>query len=223
MYYQRFAKTGNRKKERRYGISNDSDKVLGLVRKQYVEAALKGVKKDISLVEKALVKYTPIDEHSVMGAFVAKYPQLYEGLFYNTIRRDEWEKSFTPKEDFYVDGLKSVSLKGVDMRSGGEIYITSRLDHFGIPHRYEAPLDIIDIDGYAPDFTILRPRDNKIIYWEHFGKVNDEDYVMWNIQKVTNYIQHDIVPWDNLIMTYNNKKGGFDARIIDAMIEAWLL
>ena len=108
------------------------------------------------------------------------------------------------------------------MRSGGEMYISARLDHFGIPYRYEDDTGIPDL-GYAPDFKIMRPRDRKIIYWEHFGKVNDYDYVLDNFGKVKDYISYGIKPWDNLIMTFSNEKGGYDGKLIDAMIECWLL
>ena len=106
--------------------------------------------------------------------------------------------------------------------SGGEMYISARLDHFGIPYRYEDETGIPDL-SYAPDFTIMRPRDHKIIYWEHFGKVTDDSYVMDNISKVRDYIRYGIKPWDNLIMTFSNEKGGYDGKLIDAMIECWLL
>ncbi|MDY4404350.1 hypothetical protein [Blautia sp.] len=35
--------------------------------------------------------------------------------------------------------------------------------------------------------------------------------------------EHGIVPWKNLIMTYDNADGGLDIRMVDAMITAWLL
>ena len=109
------------------------------------------------------------------------------------------------------------------VRSKSEKILADLFNRHGIPYVYEPEFELDNGYYIYPDFALLNVKERRTIYWEHFGKVNDEDYVMWNIQKVTNYIQHDIVPWDNLIMTYNNKKGGFDARIIDAMIEAWLL
>ena len=221
-YYQRFPKGGNRKKERRYGITGQSELILALTRKNYVEKALKIIDKDISLLKAAIMRYKPCDEASVMRAFLERYPQLSDGVFVHNKEMEEWAKRHKPDESFFESDLRSVSLSGVKMRSAGEIYITSRLEHFDIPHRYEAQTGIPDL-GYWPDFTILRPRDGKIIYWEHFGKVNDMGYVMGNIEKVTKYIEYGIVPWDNLIMTYNNKEGGFNAKIIDAMIESWLL
>ena len=60
------------------------------------------------------------------------------------------------------------------------------------------------------------------MYWEHFGKVNDMDYVIKNIGKVQDYIEYGISPWDNLIITFNNEKGGYDGKMIDAIIECRL-
>lgn len=221
-YFQRFPKGGNRKKEHRYGITRDEDKILALTRKKYVEQALGIIAKDIAVLESAIREFKPCDEDSVMRKFLEKYPQLSEGVFCRQKEMDAWVKAHKPDETFFAQDLRSVSHNGVKMRSDGELYITARLDHFGIPHRYECQTGIPDL-GYWPDFTILRPRDRKILYWEHFGKVNDYGYVMGNIEKVTKYIEYGIVPWDNLIMTYNNKDGGFNAKLIDAMIEGWLL
>ena len=37
------------------------------------------------------------------------------------------------------------------------------------------------------------------------------------------YLSYGIKPWDNLIMTFSNEKGGYDGKLIDAMIKCWLL
>lgn len=53
--------------------------------------------------------------------------------------------------------------------------------------------------------------------------VNDSEYVRSIIGKVCDYIDYGIRPWDNLIMTFNNEKGGYNGKLIDAMIECCLL
>lgn len=220
-YCQRLPKEGNRKKERRIAISNDSDTILALVRKKYVEAALENLRKDVENLNRAISNYSPIGEEHVMRSFVRKYPELKRGLYFGGSDPSVWTDHYVQPE-FHAENLKSVSAQGERMRSGGEMYIASRLDHFGIPYRYEDNTGIPDL-SYAPDFKILRPRDRKIIYWEHFGKVNDYGYVLDNIEKVKTYISYGIKPWDNLIMTFNNEKGGYDGKLIDSLIECWLL
>ena len=156
-----------------------------------------------------------------MQSFCAKYPELAGGIYYGGSDPDAWVDAYTPPE-FHAEHLKSVSLRGEKMRSGAEMYITSRLDHYGIPYRYEDDTGVPDL-SYAPDFKILRPRDRKLMYWEHFGMVNDYMYVLNNIEKVKDYISYGIKPWDNLILTFSNEKGGYDGKLIEAMIECWLL
>ena len=220
-YSRRLPKAGNRKKARVNGITRDRDLVLALVRKTYVETAIANITKDLEELDRTIESYCPVAETDVMQAFCAKYPELIAGIYPDGRDHNKWAADYE-QPVFYADGYKSVSAQGEDMRSGGEMYISARLDHFGIPYRYEDETGIPDL-SYAPDFTIMRPRDHKIIYWEHFGKVTDDSYVMDNISKVRDYIRYGIKPWDNLIMTFSNEKGGYDGKLIDAMIECWLL
>ena len=221
-YYERFPKGGNRKKEHRFGISKDPDKVLQLVRKRYIEDALVSIRQDKKILKSAIEQFRLSDENSVMKDFLNQYPHLSDGVFYNRIQMQEWVDSYTPDESFFAEDLKSMSHDGVKMRSNAELYITARLNHYGIPHRYEAPLAIPDL-RYHPDFTILRPRDRKIIYWEHIGMVGDYIYVRDSVEKVLKYIDYGITPWDNLITTFSNEDGSFNAKVIEAMIKGWLL
>ena len=220
-YVQGLPKAGNRKKARKVAITKDSELVLALVRKKYVETAIPIIVKNLEELDRAIENYTPVAEVSVMQSFCEKYPELSKGIFYGGKDPVAWADEYE-QHVFYADDYKSVSAQGEDMRSGGEMYISARLDHYGIPYRYEAETGVPDLN-YAPDFTIMRPRDHKIIYWEHFGKVTDYGYVLDNIGKVKDYISYGIKPWDNLIMTFSNEKGGYDGKLIDAMIECWLL
>lgn len=220
-YCQRIPKGGYQKKEHRNAITKDSETVLALVRKTFVEKAVKNITTNIEELDRVIGNYSPVSEERVMQSFCAKYPELAKGIYYGGNDPDEWTANFVQPK-FYEEDYKSVSAQGEDMRSGGEMYITSRLDHFGIPYRYEDDTGIPDLK-YAPDLKILRPRDRKIIYWEHFGKVTDYGYVLNNVGKVKDYISYGIKPWDNFIMTFSNEKGGYNGKLIDAMIECWLL
>lgn len=220
-YCQRIPKGGYHKKEHRISITKDSDTVLALVRKSFVEKAVANMQSNIVELDRTIGNYSPVSEQCIMQSFCAKYPELAKGIYYGGSDPGAWEADYA-QPMFYVEDLKSVSAQGEMMRSGGEMYISARLDHFGIPYRYEDDAGIPDLN-YAPDFKIMRPRDRKIIYWEHFGKVTDYNYVLGNVDKVKDYIGYGIKPWDNLIMTFSNEKGGYDGKLIDAMIECWLL
>lgn len=111
---------------------------------------------------------------------------------------------------------------GTKRRSLGEIIIGSRLEFYGIPYRFEAEIDHPDI-SYVPDFTIIRPRDGKIIYWEHLRDVNDQDYLEGSKHKLDYYERYGIVPWDNLIISFSQSDYGINEKLIDGLIHGWLL
>ena len=215
-------KGGNRKKASRKSISEDTGMIRALFRKRYLERAIRLIDKDIAVLEKALAQYKEVDEASVMREELERFPELADCLYPGGQSDEEWADDFARATDFYTEDLKSTSSTGVEMRSSGELIIASRLEHFGVPYRYEAKVNHPDVDR-RPDFTIRRPRDGKIIYWEHIGMTGDEEYMSGNELKFVEYENNGIVPWDNLIITYNKADGGIDVKIIDAMIQGWLL
>ena len=221
-YSERLPAKGNTKKEKKKGIKKDRDRLYKLVRKQYAAKAVQLIDKDIKAIDTLLRWYKPTDENSVMEEFIRKHPELTEGIYYGQMSHKKWAELFTPENDFHKESLKSTAADGTKRRSLGEIIIGSRLDHYGIPFRFEAEIGHPDIP-YVPDFTIKRPRDGKIIYWEHLGKVNDQGYLNDNKHKFDVYERYGIVPWDNLIISFSQSDYGINEKLIDGLIQGWLL
>ena len=221
-YSERVPAKGNRKKESRRGITKDRERVYKLVRKQYAKRAVAVLEKDLKAFDTLLRWYKPADENSVMEDFLKKHPELTNGIYYGQMNYKEWTEQFEAKNDFYTDSLKSTAADGTKRRSLGEIIIGSRLEFYGIPYRFEAEIDHPDI-SYVPDFTIIRPRDGKVIYWEHLGDVNDQDYLEGSKHKLDYYERYGIVPWDNLIISFSQSDYGINEKLIDGLIHGWLL
>lgn len=221
-YLQRIPATGNLKKERRYGVKKNPELLNRLVRKEYVVKALDLIDKDIKAIEAALKKYQPIDENSVMDRFIDKYPELTSGIYRDVIDADAWINRFPRIENYHPENLINTSADGTARRSKNELYIASQLDHYGITYRSDCPTGIPGLFR-IPDFTIIRKRDGKIIYWEHMGMMYDLESRIDNKRKLEEYEEAGIVPWENLILTYDTKDGGLRGELIEAMIKGWLL
>lgn len=220
-YYLRLPCKGNRKKERRIGIKKDTETLMSLVRKKYIMSALDVLEQDIEFLRMAVETYMPTDENSVMKDFIEKYPELSEGVYCLTNNSVKWGDERMTASEYHPESLKSTASDGSRRRSVGELLIGAKLSHYKIPYKYEA---IAHPDlPYIPDFTIKRPHDGKLIFWEHFGMVNDHDYMEGNRRKLIEYESVGIVPWENLIITYNQSNGGINEKQIDAMIHGWLL
>jgi hypothetical protein len=57
----------------------------------------------------------------------------------------------------------------------------------------------------------------------HIGMVTDQKKIDDHFCKLQLYQMHGIAPWDNLIVTYDNKESGVNAKLIKAIIESELL
>ena len=110
---------------------------------------------------------------------------------------------------------------GIYVRSKSELLIATHLEYMDIPYRYEAPL-VLEGNTVYPDFTILRPADNKLIYWEHMGMLDDFDYAQKASMKLMQYFQCNIRPYDNLITTYDDN-GTLDMAHIEQITNTMLL
>ena len=205
---------GRRKKTFRKGITKDKEKVNLLVKKRYLESEAKVTSKKIEAIAEAVQKYEMISMQDDMLGFIKKHPELADALDFQELENKLWASDYERPADFYESGLKSMNSDGGRMRSKGEIIIASRLEHFGIPYRYESVISESAISR-VPDFVIKRPRDGKIFYWEHLGLVNDREYMASNSRKFDEYERAGIVPWDNLIVTYDQADGGIDVKKID--------
>ena len=221
-YLQRIPASGNRKKEHRYGIKKNPELLSALVRKEYVTEALKTVETDIRALDTAVNKYRPIDENSVMEKFVAKYPELTDCIYRDAIDDEEWKNRFSRMEGYHPENLKHTAYDGTPGRSKNELYIASRLDHHGVTYRWDKPTGIPGLYR-VPDFTIKRKKDGKVIYWEHMGMMYNLEDRIDNKRKLEEYEAVGIVPWENLILTYDTKDGGLRGELIEAMIVGWLL
>lgn len=109
--------------------------------------------------------------------------------------------------------------RGERVRSKSEQLIANRLLAKGIPYKYECP---INVGGkiFHPDFTILRISDRKEIYYEHLGKMGDEEYAHTTILRINKYVMNGIALGEKLFTTMESYTAPLDLRVLDQMIES---
>ena len=86
-----------------------------------------------------------------------------------------------------------------------------------IPYRYECALKLNNRTVF-PDFTVLNVRDRKEMYWEHFGLLDDPDYLETSLAKVTAYELSGYYPGDRLIISFETTRQPLDMRLIEKII-----
>ncbi|WP_033153277.1 hypothetical protein [Pseudobutyrivibrio ruminis] len=80
----------------------------------------------------------------------------------------------------------------------------------------------IDDATFAPDFTILHPQTGQIMYWEHFGLMEDEKYLNDFSHKIMCYAKNQIYLGENLIATFETSDCPLDYQSINNKIKQFL-
>lgn len=203
------------------GITTNKELVYALARKKYLVTLVARLENNIKLLNKSAHNYNSIELTSIISDLPEYCRNMPIDIYDQHIKRkNKWMGEPFEQSKYKPEEKVHVTARNLRVRSKSEVIIAEKLDAYQIPYRYE---QVLYIDGYdfAPDFTILTK--DGIKYWEHCGKVNDKGYIRRHNWKMSMYGKAGIVPWKNLIVTYdklidNNEVGMFDSRIIDAEI-----
>ena len=117
--------------------------------------------------------------------------------------------------------LTNPTKNGEMVRSKSEAILADMYFELGIPYRYEAELQFKNQTKRYPDFTLLDVKNKKIIYHEHLGMLDHEDYRRNNIKKLDEYRKNEIYPGKNLILTYEAEGSYLNIKEIRKMILAF--
>ena len=106
----------------------------------------------------------------------------------------------------------------VKMRSKSEAMIGSRLEDRGIIYKTEMGIKIGGKYIY-PDFVILIPKFRVIVIWEHFGLVDNRDYMYDNLGRLIDYGKSGFQLGVNLFLTYEMRGRPLTIPEIDKVID----
>lgn len=125
----------------------------------------------------------------------------------------------TPFESDIIkpEGRKFETLDGHFVRSKSEVMIADALYENKIPYKYECPI-ILNNKTFHPDFTIMRPSDYQIIYWEHFGLMDDFNYRENALKKISVFTENGILPSDNFITSFETSESPLSSAKIRKLI-----
>ena len=186
---------------------NDTSLIIKLKNKSNAIKAMKETQKELTQINNILsnqadTKITNLFHNITIGKHT--YPvQNFMELMKNTYISN-WLSIPYEKKPFPQYGPKHYSMSGKEVRSKSEGKIYDCLEHRNIPFVYEFPVKIDGIN-YHPDFKCLNPRTLEVIYWEHWGTMDDPSYVNKQLKKLEAYRKAGIILGKNLFVTIETK------------------
>lgn len=117
--------------------------------------------------------------------------------------------------DFYTG-------KGEHVRSKSEVIIADRLKDNGVPYHYEPVFMVDENEWFYPDFLVLNKHTRQEFLWEHFGRMDDDEYRSNALSKIEMYAFNGYIPGRNLIVTFEGLHHQFNTKYVDILIETFL-
>ena len=183
---------------------------------------------NIAELNDVLDRVQDYDNMAVLGSLPSAYRKFSEIISHGTDVDDHksFPQSENPKDR---DGLKFRTSFDLMVRSKNEMIIAEDLYNFNQKFWYERGLEIIVKTGDSynseiiyPDFTIGLV-DGSLVYWEHFGMMDDPEYRDKNYVRIQKYLANGIYPPKNLILTFDGEDMPFDNNGVIRIIERDLI
>lgn len=196
-----------------HGITNDTDTIRKLLRKEYLLQAIPNIKKHITILSKYIDRNLSLEYAS---RFNCKFT--IDDIML-TDKQLSWVASSNSQNPYKTNQLIYKTRNGIFVRSKSELLIANKLHDYGLIFKYEAPFETESGTIY-PDFTILRD-DEEIIIWEHNGLVSNEEYFLKTIQRIRKYNKYGFVQHKNLICTEESDM--IDEATLDDIIFRYII
>ncbi|MBP5354514.1 MAG: hypothetical protein J6Y67_05185 [Lachnospiraceae bacterium] len=197
----------------------ERSKVGEVVNRDYLESIVLKASEELREIKRLLARGLPVSLKSSFQKF-SSFRQSFIQPLYATdeeVIQEFYAFSYDPLSTF-AENKKFETIRGEQVRSKAEWMIAQKLDECGVPYQYEPPLRLKGFGTVRPDFRCLNVRRRKIVYWEHFGKMGDNEYASETIQKVNAYGANGFHVADNLIITEETG----DCPLTPGVVENWI-
>lgn len=207
-----------------YIPKEDLDLAKALAQKAYDKKVLKQISKQVDLLKKFERGYSELDLSQIFEAASVERKSLLEPHAVSDAHfADCWSAADFGGLGFNEVDSELFTSQNVRVRSKSEVIIAEVLDRLKVPFRYEFPLQLKNGICVHPDFVCLNVRTRKEIVWEHFGLMDDLDYVGNVLLKLRTYGKNGFILGENLIFTMENKRFPLSIHEVEKLARAHLL
>lgn len=206
-----------------YIKEKDSQTAKELAQKEYDKKVLRAAENELSAIKKYQASFQNINVEQIYEQLREERQKLVRPVRETDAQYVSKWMSVTYQGKKFVESIPEYyTARGERVRSKSEVIIADMLEREGIPYRYEYLIQLKGIGKVHPDFTVLNVRQRKELYWEHFGRMDDETYTEYAIQKIRAYEQNGIFPGEKLILTYETSKNPLNQKQILMLIQHYL-
>ena len=213
------------KEDRRgtYITAKEHNLVKKLAQKEYDQKVLRAVEAELRAVERCRSYCNLREPESI-------YEQLHKerkNLITPIRPSDEdflkqWEAVEYVGKGFAENAPEYYTARNERVRSKSEWMIANLLKDAEIPYRYEYPIYLKGLGQVYPDFMVLNGKNRQEFYWEHFGRMDDAEYLERALYKISMYEQNGIYLGEKLLVTFETSASPLNPKVVINKIEQYL-
>ena len=195
-----------------------------LAQKDYNKAVIKKVETRLKQIQKIMQDYSDDEIEKIYTSMHKERQALVTPIeaTWNQRRKKWYEEEYDGKE-FREGTAVILTEKGERVRSKSEKILADSFYRKNIPYKYEKPLHLKGYGIVYPDFTFLSRKKGKEIYWEHEGMMDRQEYARTAVKKIESYQTNHIYMGDRLIITFETEQCPLNFRIVENLIEKYLM
>lgn len=221
--YQYYWRKNTGDKSGKYISKSDSDAISALANKEYRIKFIQAADKEIKALENYLTKTKDNPVEKVYDSIKPGRKPLIDAVITpDDLYIRQWEDRTYEPGYFAPDYPEYYSAKGERVRSKAEENIANLLILNKVPYHYECHF-VIGGEEKRPDFYCLNVRTKKEYLWEHFGMMDNTEYARNNVEKINKMAANGYVHGQNCIFTFETSILPLNTRIIQLMIDKFLL
>lgn len=223
-YYRRPCAESSGRQKRTYIRKGNLDIAEGLAQRDYDCRLLKELQNRLRIVRRAREVYERTAPEDAALTFTRERQKLIKPLIVTDEQfAHEWMAEKYEKKPFTENSPEIITVRGERVRSKSEKIIADTLERYGIPYKYERPISLFEGLTVYPDFTVLNLKKREEYIWEHLGMMDNEIYFDNTAAKINSYIKSGYFPGDRLIITMESSHTPLSTRIIEMVIEKYLV
>lgn len=191
-----------------------------LAEKDYLKKLKKEVEAELCDINNYLKKHTSSNLEDIYKNLNEYRQNLVNPLVLpDDLYVQQWKNQSYIINPYHDEDKKYPTKKDELVQSKSEAILADMYYDLEIPYRYDAELKLKNGKKKYPDFTLLDVKNRRIVYHEHLGLIDDDDYRRRNLRKLDEYRRNGIYPGKNLIITYEADGSYLNVKEVREMVK----
>ena len=206
----------------KYLPRQQDDFAKSLIQYDYDNKILRSAKRELAAIKKLLAHNKKSGIQKIFQRFSKNRKLLVDPVTLpDKVYETHWQSQKNTGNNFF-NSPEFLTSNGEKVRSKSEVIIADTLSRLKIPYKYEMPLELKNGTTIYPDFCCLNLHTRKEIFWEHFGLMDDPDYISKAISKIQSIQESGFNLGENFIFTMEKPEVPLNPKFVQTMVEKYL-